>query len=183
MRTAKKQKDTKQNKKQLSFDLNILSSGKQQPSPLKKHLSSKKDKKPKQENKKRLEEGKKQNLQALIEKGRQTDRKNREKQPIRELLPKIKEEFKLKSLSLEGVKTENTLKETSPDVHSPKEELLFENLVSVETVAEGLGIAPKTIHNWVYLRKIPYVKCGQKVMFRSKSLKAWLNRKEIKSWL
>ena len=60
--------------------------------------------------------------------------------------------------------------------------LLFDNLISVKTVAERLGLAPKTIHNWVYLRKIPYVKCGQKVMFRPKSLKAWLNQKEIKSW-
>ncbi len=62
--------------------------------------------------------------------------------------------------------------------NSPKTEQLFDNLVSVKTVAEMLGVAPKTIHNWVYLRKIPYVKCGQKVMFRPKSLKAWLNRKE-----
>ena len=90
---------------------------------------------------------------------------------------------------MEEVKTEeNTLKEASPDVPSPKEEKFFENqinLVSVKTVAEMLGLAPKTIHNWVYLRKIPYVKCGQKVMFRQKSLKAWLNRKEkeAKSWL
>ena len=129
---------------------------KKQQSPLKKHLSRKTDKK----------------------------QKNQGRQPVIQLLPKVKEEHKLKSLSLEGVKTEdNTLKETPPDVHSPKKELLFENLVSVETVAEGLRIAPKTIHNWVYLRKIPYVKCGQKVMFRRKSLKAWLNRKEIKSWL
>ena len=60
---------------------------------------------------------------------------------------------------------------------------LFDNLISVKTVAEWLGVAPKTIHNWVYLHKIPYVKVGQKVLFRPKSLKAWLNRKEIKSWL
>ena len=62
--------------------------------------------------------------------------------------------------------------------NTPKTEQLFDNLISVKTVAEMLGVAPKTIHNWVYLRKIPYVKCGHKVMFRSKSLKAWLNRKE-----
>lgn len=60
--------------------------------------------------------------------------------------------------------------------------VFFDNLISVKTVAERLGLAPKTIHNWVYLRKIPYVKYGNKVMFRPKSLKAWLNRKEIKSW-
>ena len=147
--------------KQLSFEFNILSSGKQQYTSTGKHLSSKKEIEAKQE---------KQGEQAVIE-----------------LLPKVKEEFKLKALSLEGVKAEeNTLKETSPNGHSPKEEKLFENqihLVSVKTVAEMLGLAPKTIHNWVSLRKIPYVKCGQKVMFRPKSLKAWLNRKEIKSWL
>ena len=60
--------------------------------------------------------------------------------------------------------------------------VFFDNLISVKTVAERLGLAPKTIYNWVYLRKIPYVKFGNKVMFRPKSLKAWLNRKEIKSW-
>ena len=65
-----------------------------------------------------------------------------------------------------------------PDCDLDVQVLLFDNLVSVKTVAEMLGVAPKTIHNWVYLRKIPYVKCGQKVMFRPKSLKAWLNRKE-----
>ena len=102
-------------------------------------------------------------------------------------LSKKQKGVKLQVLPLEGVKTEkNTLKEAPPVVHSPKEEKLFDNqinLVSVKIVAEMLGLAPKTIHNWVYLRKIPYVKCGQKVMFRPKSLKAWLNRKEIKSWL
>ena len=147
--------------KQLSLELNILSSGKQQHSSLKKHLSSKKERKPKQ--------------------------KNQERQLVTQLLPKIKEEFKLKTLSLEGVRTEeNPLKETPPVVQSPEKEKFFGNqihLISVKTVAEMLGLAPKTIHNWVYLRKIPYVKCGQKVMFRPKSLKAWLNRKEIKSWL
>ena len=144
--------------KQLSFELKILSSGKQENSSLKKHLSSKKEGKLKQ--------------------------KAQEEQPVIKLLPKRKEDFRLKALSLEGVKAEDSpLTEALPDVPSPKEEPLFENLISVKTVAEGLGIAPKTIHNRVSLRKIPYVKCGHKVMFRQKSLKAWLNRKEIKSWL
>ena len=146
---------------QLSLELKVLSSGKLKNSSTTKHLSSKKEVKPKQ--------------------------KNQGRQPVIELLPKIKEEHKLKSLSLEGVKTkEIPLEETPPDVHSPKKELLFDNqihLIGVKAVAEMLGLAPKTIHNWVYLRKIPFVKCGQKVMFRQRSLKAWLNRKEIKSWL
>ena len=157
--------------KQLSFELKILSAGKQINQPLKKHLSSKKEQKPKQ--------------------------KNQEKQLADWLLPKIKEELKLKSLSLEGNTQGRQLSRINPLKESvlefkiqrenfPSKELLFENqihLISVKTVAEMLGLAPKTIHNWVYLRKIPYVKCGQKVMFRPKSLKTWLNRKEIKLWL
>ena len=163
--------------KQLSFEL--LSSGKRQHSPLKKHLSRKKERKQKQNN----------------------QQKNPEKQFVIDLLPKKEKGLKLKSdfLSLKEVHSETSFlnKKTSlvftsdnsflnkqvSEEENPRKDLLFENLVSVEIVAEMLGLAPKTIHNWVYLRKIPYVKCGQKVMFRRKSLKAWLNRKEIKSWL
>ena len=108
---------------------------------------------------------------------------------VSEQLQKAKQKTKLESLFLEE-KTEeknllrtNVLKENTPEVQPKEKELLFDNLISVKTVAEGLGVAPKTIHNWIYLRKIPYVKCGQKVMFRPKSLKAWLTRKEVKSWL
>lgn len=104
-------------------------------------------------------------------------------------LPSLSKESKLKPLSLEKEAQEKVfsetsfLKENTPEAGTPKKELLFENLISVKTVAEMLGLAPKTVHNWVYLRKLPFVKCGQKVMFRPKSLKAWLNRKEVKSWL
>ena len=110
------------------------------------------------------------------------------KQLLSEQLPSSKEEIKLEPLSLEEDTREkqsseaNTLKENSLEQTSEKERL-FDNLISVKTVAELLGVAPKTVHNWVYLRKIPYVKCGQKVLFRQRSLKAWLNRKEVKSWL
>ena len=61
--------------------------------------------------------------------------------------------------------------------------LLFDNLINVETTAEVLGVAPKTVRNWVSVRFIPYVKLGRRVMFRPKSLELWLNKKEYKSWL
>ena len=108
---------------------------------------------------------------------------------ISEQLQKEKQKIKLKSLLSEERAKEGNLLETSVlkedalEVQSKEKEKFFDNLVSVKTVAEGLGVAPKTVHNWVYLRKIPYVKVGQKVMFRQKSLKAWLTRKEVKSWL
>ena len=61
--------------------------------------------------------------------------------------------------------------------------LLFQNLISVEIAAEALGVAPKTIHNWVSARCIPFIRVGRRVMFRPKSLELWLNRKEYKPWL
>ena len=54
------------------------------------------------------------------------------------------------------------------------------NLIDVETIGKIFGVTPKTIHNWVYLRSIPYIKVGRKVMFRPKSLILWFNQKEIK---
>ena len=174
--------------KQLSLELDILSSGKQQNSSLKKHLSSGKKVRLKRKQTFIIKSQKKErDFDKSKEYGQLSlsMKKNQRTRAVSELLPKPEKDFKLKSdfLSLEGVKSETSvLNEVTPE-QNPKKDLLFENLVSVETVAEMLGLAPKTIHNWVYLRKIPYVKYSQKVMFRPKSLKAWLNRKEIKSWL
>ena len=61
--------------------------------------------------------------------------------------------------------------------------MFFDNLIDVETTAEVLGVAPKTVRKWISVRYIPFVKIGRRVMFRPKSLELWLNRKEIKSWL
>ena len=61
--------------------------------------------------------------------------------------------------------------------------VFFDNLINVETTAEVLGVAPKTIRKWVSIRFIPYLKLGSRVMFRPKSLELWLNQKENKSWL
>ena len=119
----------------------------------------------------------------------ETPRQSQTELILSKLLTTPEKRFKLKPLSWEDEAEEknfseaSTLKESSLVEQTPEKERLFDNLINVETVAELLGVAPKTIHNWVYLRKIPYVKCGQKVLFRPKSLKAWLNRKEVKSWL
>ena len=64
-----------------------------------------------------------------------------------------------------------------------KSDVFFDNLIDVETTAEVLGVAPKTIRKWVSIRFIPYLKLGSRVLFRPKSLELWLNQKENKSWL
>lgn len=166
--------------KQLSFALKNFSSGKlNSPSLSEKHLFSKINKQQLSSTKQVL----KKSPISVVSQQKQL------RQSVSQVLPNMEKELKVKTLSLEKepqpkrTSEINTTNENSIKKQNPKKEKLFENLISVKTVAEMLGLAPKTIHNWVYLRKIPYVKCGQKVMFRTKSLEAWLNRKEIKPWL
>jgi len=66
------------------------------------------------------------------------------------------------------------------------ETLFFDNrinLIDVKTLGKICGVTPKTIHNWVYLKQIPYLKIGRRVMFKKRSLITWFNRKEIKPWV
>ena len=151
-------------KKQLSFELEILSSGKQINPPLKKHLSSKKEQKPKQK-----------------------------KQLVGRLLPKGEKELKLKSLFLEDKTQErqlseiNNLKKSLSEQDTlkknfPEKELLFDNLITIEELAVILRLAPQTIRNWIALGKIPYVRIGRRSFFQKRSLQKWLNRKEEPRW-
>ena len=167
MRKNDTQKDKKQGERQLNFEFAILSSEKQKHSPLKQHLSGKKEYKSKQ--------------------------KNQKIQSVKELLPQERKELKLKTLSLEGVKTEGlSLKETPLALRSPEREtsqesfpsgeLFFENLISVEELAAIFRLAPQTIRNWVAQGKLPYVKIGKRNWFFRRSLQEWLNRKEEPQW-
>ncbi len=64
-------------------------------------------------------------------------------------------------------------------------DVLFDNgigLITVEDLARALGLASKTIRNWVAARKIPFVMIGRKTFFRLASIEAWLDKKEYKSW-
>ena len=98
-------------------------------------------------------------------------------------LSKREKESKLKTLSLEGAKTEkNALKSASLNERSPKGELFFDNLITVEELAVVFRLAPQTIRNWVALGKLPYVKIGKRNMFLTGSLKKWLNQKEKPLW-
>lgn len=56
-------------------------------------------------------------------------------------------------------------------------------LLSVEELAGELGLAPKTVRNYVARREIPFVRIGRRTMFRLESIEAWLDRKERKPWL
>ena len=70
-----------------------------------------------------------------------------------------------------------------PTSQSEAEGLLFENriaLLTVEELARLLGVAPKTLRNYVAQRIIPFVKVGRRVLFQVRSIEAWLEKKERK---
>ncbi len=56
------------------------------------------------------------------------------------------------------------------------------DLLSVEELAGALGLAPKTIRNYVARRSVPFVRIGRRTMFRLRSIEAWLEKKEKKPW-
>ena len=87
------------------------------------------------------------------------------------------------ALELSKSKKRSKLKKAGRPSRSGRPDLFFDNLIDVETTAEVLGVAPKTIRKWVSIRFIPYLKVGRRVLFRPKSLELWLNQKENKSWL
>ena len=145
--------------KQLSLGLESFSTGTlKNRASWKKHLSSKKERKPKLE--------------------------NQEIQPINKLLPKREKEFNLKTLSLKGVKTEeNTLKKTPPDVRSSKEELLFLNrinkLLSTKEASGLLGVSENALRILVCRKKIKAYKLGNRLKFKHIDLASCLQKKEV----
>ena len=55
--------------------------------------------------------------------------------------------------------------------------LIFEKkgrLVTAKEVAELLAVSVRTIRDWVYLRKIPFIKINGAVRFDLKVLKKWV---------
>ena len=139
-------------KKQLSLELENLSSGKLNNTTLKKHLSSK------------------------------TGQKL--KQPVSELLPKKEKEFNLKTLSLEGAKTEkNTLKKALPVVHSSKKELFFLNRIqkflSTREASGLLGVSENALRILVCRKRVKAYKLGSRLKFKLGDLMDCLQQKEV----
>ena len=145
--------------KQLSFGLESFSAGTlKNRASWKKHLSSKKERKPKQE--------------------------NQETQPVNKLLLKEEKELKIKSLSLKGAGTErNPLGKTLPNGHSSKEELLFLNrinkLLSTKEASGILGVSENALRILVCRKKIKAHKLGSRLKFKFSDLMNCLQKKEV----
>jgi excisionase family DNA binding protein len=60
---------------------------------------------------------------------------------------------------------------------------MTEALLTVPEVADYLRVKPRTVYQWVWRRRIPFVKAGATVRFRRAEIDDWLarrNRKETR---
>lgn len=49
-------------------------------------------------------------------------------------------------------------------------------LLSVTEFADAVGLSPKTIRQWVWMRRVPYVRVGRAIRFRQQTVDEILNR-------
>lgn len=52
-------------------------------------------------------------------------------------------------------------------------------ILTIDELAQYLGFAKGTIYNWVYLKKIPYVKLGGRVKFDIRDIDQMIERLKI----
>lgn len=55
----------------------------------------------------------------------------------------------------------------------------MDELLSIEQVATRLSIAPKTVRNWIGMKKLPYVKVGRLVRVKLSRLERWIKLREV----
>lgn len=56
------------------------------------------------------------------------------------------------------------------------DQLIDNQLWSVDQLARYLNVPVATIRDWCYKRKIPFVKAGRSVRFKPSDVETWLNQ-------
>ncbi len=57
----------------------------------------------------------------------------------------------------------------------------LEPLLDVRKVAKILGLREKTLRDWVWRKKIDYVKCGDRVMFEPERIRRFISRSRVRA--
>jgi excisionase family DNA binding protein len=54
-----------------------------------------------------------------------------------------------------------------------------QSLLGVSEFAAAVGMSPKTIRQWVWMRRVPYVRVGRAIRFRQETVEEILKRGEV----
>jgi excisionase family DNA binding protein len=52
-------------------------------------------------------------------------------------------------------------------------------LLSVTEFADAIGLKPKTVRQWVWMRRVPYVRVGRSIRFRTETAEEILKRGSV----
>lgn len=52
-------------------------------------------------------------------------------------------------------------------------------LLTTEEFADALGLSPKTVRQWTWTRKVPFVRVGRAIRFRPETVEEILNRGSV----
>ena len=52
-------------------------------------------------------------------------------------------------------------------------------LLSVTEFADAVGLSPKTIRQWVWMRRVPFIRVGRAIRFRHETAEEILRRGEV----
>ena len=72
---------------------------------------------------------------------------------------------------------------TSRSSNDDKLDAFFDNLITIEELADYIGVSQKTIRNWISLRSIPFLRVGKKTFFSFEKINGWLKTKEFEPCL
>ncbi len=67
----------------------------------------------------------------------------------------------------------------SQDEHAVAMNEELEPLLDIRKVAKILGLQEKTIRDWVWRKKIDYVKCGDRVLFEPAQIREFISRARV----
>ncbi len=56
----------------------------------------------------------------------------------------------------------------------------MEKLLSINEVADYLGVTPRTVRGYVTIKYIPYVKVGGNIRFKESKIDKWVEKKETR---
>ena len=88
----------------------------------------------------------------------------------------------ISSLKLKGAFNASLFKSSNIKARSfgdKKSDAFFDNLITIEELADYIGVSQKTIRNWVALRSIPFLRIGRKTFFIQNKICRWFQTKEF----
>ena len=88
----------------------------------------------------------------------------------------------ISSLKLKGAFNASLFKSSNIKARSSSNKKLdafFDNLITIEELADYIGVSQKTIRNWVAMRSIPFLRIGRKTFFYFEKLDKWFQTKEF----